>query len=62
MSILNKEEIIIIVASILATIFIIIMVKMCCSNDRNYYKPTFSDISESLKNVNIINNEKARLI
>ncbi len=68
MSILDSNEIIIIVSSILVTILIIIMIKICCRNNYNSsyynsgYKPTFHDISESLKNINIIDNEKSRLI
>ncbi len=57
MSILDTDEIIIIVASILATILIIIMIKLCCRN-----KSTYNELSDSFKNINIINNEKARLI
>ena len=57
MSTLDTDEIIIIVASILATILIIIMIKLCCRN-----KSTYNELSDSFKNINIINNEKARLI
>jgi hypothetical protein len=67
MSNLDANDIIIIVSSILATIFIIIMIKLCWSNNNYNYNnnnnnTTFSDISESLKNCNIINNERTRLI
>ena len=60
MSNLDKQEIIIIVSSILITIFIIIMIKLCWSNNKNNHN--FNVISESFKNINIINNERARLI
>jgi hypothetical protein len=64
MSNLDANDIIIIVSSILATLFIIIIIKLCWSNNNyNYNNNTkFSNISESLKNCNIINNERTRLI
>ncbi len=61
MSNLDTNEIIIIVSSILATIFIIIIIKLCCSNNTNH-NHNFGVISESFKNINIINSERARLI
>ncbi len=58
MSNIDKEGIIIIVASILITLLFIICIKC-------YYKSKpndFNQISQSLKNINIMNNERTRLI
>ncbi len=55
---LNKEEMLVILVSLLITILIILIIKCLYSSN----KKDFNEISKTLNNINIVNNEKARLI